>query len=90
MIVVSIHYLEGTSKKTGKPYQCHKVSGIERDYYNGGLKCSDYMISPAEFARHEIEPGMNIEVFRSGEVMIKDTNCFDMKLLEAALDMPAE
>lgn len=85
MIVVSIAYMEGTSKKTGKPYAVHKVSGIERDFYNGGLRVRDYMISPSEFQRNPFDPGASIEVYQSGEVVIKDTHAFDLNLIEAAL-----
>lgn len=85
MIVISIHYMEGTSKKTGKPYQCHKVSGIERDYFNGGLRCKDYMVSPAEFERNPFSPGAKVEIMQSGAVLIQDTHAFDLSLLEATV-----
>ena len=85
MIVVSIQYMKGTSKKTGKPYECHKISGIERDYFNGGYRTRDYMVSPAEFARNPIDPGANIEVFQSGEIMVKDTHAFDLSVFDSVL-----
>lgn len=85
MLVINVNFMEGTSKKTGKAYACHKISGIERDLYNGGLRCHDYMVSPTAYERNPVIPGMNIEVFGSGEIYIKDTNCFDLHSIEAVL-----
>lgn len=85
MVVVNVQYMKGTSKKTGKPYECHKISGIERDFFNGGFRTRDYMVSPQEFARVPVDPGDLIEVFQSGEILLKEKGAFDMNALSTVL-----
>lgn len=81
MLICSISHLEGTSTKTGKPYDCYKIEGLGRAY-DGSIRCENAMINPAEFVRADLKVGDVVRVFRDGGVYVQAKNAFDFSLFD--------
>lgn len=78
MLITSIRYAKGTSKRTGSPYEAYILEGVGRRS-DGGLQNQSVWISPAEYSRSGVQVGDQIRAFRDGGILILDDAHVDLR-----------
>lgn len=73
MLVLGIQHAQGTSKKTGIPYNSYVLHGISRRLGTGEIVTEAPWISPAEYERSGVKVGDLVMVDRSGAVLVRDS-----------------
>lgn len=83
MLIYNVKYMQGTSQKTGRPYEGYALEGV--DLISGELRNSRAFVNTGAYSRNNVAVGDVVEVLRSGEIAIVGKNILDVKLLEDAL-----
>lgn len=78
MLITSIRYAKGTSKRTGSTYEAYILEGLGRRP-DGGLQNQSVWISPNEYTRSGVEVGDQIRAFRDGGIMILEDSHVDLR-----------
>lgn len=73
MLVLGIQHAQGTSKRTGLPYDSYVLHGISRRLTTGDIVVEAPWISPAEYERSGVKVGDLVIVGRAGEVLVRDS-----------------
>lgn len=84
MLIINSIRLQGTSNRTGKPYDVVKVMGISRDY-SGNLQTSEFMVSPAEFERAGVGPGDSVRKFSDGGIYVEGLKVLDLSIFDGVV-----
>lgn len=83
MLIYNVKQMQGTSQKTGRPYDGYAIEGVA--LINGEMRNDRAFVNAAAYLRHPVQPGDLAEVLRSGEIYVMAEKIFNVEELAAAL-----